>query len=93
MKPLIITLALAHGADVGTTVYGLKHGAREVFLPTQSPAAIAAIVGGEYAIEVWAVHALSTQGHPKLARVIGWTLVGVRGSIAAHNWRVLRGVQ
>lgn len=93
MKPLLITLALAHGADVGTTVYGLSRGAREAFLPTQNPTAIAAIVSTECAVEAWAVHSLNAQGHPKLARVIGWTLVGVRGSIAAHNWHAIKGLK
>lgn len=90
MKPLLITLALAHGADVGTTVYGLGHGATEVVLPTQNPAVISAIVAGEYSLEAFVLARLNTSGHAKLARMVGWTLVGVRGSIAAHNWQAVK---
>lgn len=89
MKPLLVVLALSHGADLGTTLVGLSHGAHEIVLPTQSPIAISVIVGAELGVECYGLSQLA-KSHPRAAKVIGWSIVGFRTTIAVHNMQQLR---
>lgn len=92
MKTMLVVLALSHGADLGSTLVGLKHGAHEIVLPTQSPVAISVIVGAELGVESYGLLKLSRE-HPRAAKVIGWSIVGFRTTIAIHNVNQLRKVR
>lgn len=89
MKPLVITLALLHGADAATTQSIINSGGHEALLPTQNVVAIDSIVAGEATTEIVALTRLR-RDHPKLALALGWSLVGIRGAIVASNVRQLR---
>lgn len=90
MKPLLLTYALLCGADSATTYIALAHGGREVWLPTQNPYVIHATTAAQYAVFAWSLQDLNKQ-HPKLARVVGWSVAAVRGVAVAYNVRqVLR---
>ena len=90
MKPLILTFWVLCGADAGTTHYALKHGAVEVVLPAQNPFVVDGIITGEAIAGSWVLHSLNRRGHARLARVVGWTLVGIRAYAVVHNVHELR---
>lgn len=90
MRPLLISLALAYGADAGTTVWALKAGAHEALIPSQHPAVIVGLVGVEAITTGILVRWIDHHGHPRLARVVGWSAVGIRGAVSVHNARVAR---
>ena len=89
MTPLLLALNLLCGADATTTQVALRHGAREITLPTQNPWAATALLASESAGMSYGLLSLNRQ-HPRLARVIGWTAVGIRAAVVAHNVRELR---
>ena len=89
MTHLLLTLNILMGADATTTHVMLNRGGREVLLPTQNPWAINGIVAGEATAMTFGLTTLSKE-HPKLAKTLTWTLIGVRGAIVAHNVRELR---
>lgn len=90
MKPLLISLALAYAGDASTTVWALKSGAAEALIPSQQPAAIVGIVGAEALSTALLVRWIDHHGHPRLARVVGWSAVGIRGAVSVHNGRIAR---
>lgn len=89
MKPLLIVFGLTCAGDPITTHHILTHGGTEVWLPTQNPAAASAISAGTCIAGLVSLHGLS-KDHPKAARILGWTLVGLRGSIVASNVTQIR---
>lgn len=90
MKPLLLSIALSFGADAATTHVGLESGRmQERVFPTQNPYVVDAIVAGETVFVSWALVRLS-KDHPKLAKSLGWGLVGFRSGIAANNARLLK---
>jgi len=85
MNPLLLTLAILHGADVATTQVVLKQGGIELnpVVPQQRAANL--LVGSAAsAADVWILHKLSAK-HPKLAKAIAFTAIGVEGWAVAHN--------
>jgi len=84
MKTLLIVWGLTCGGDAGTTAYILRTGGVETWLPTQNPAVAASVAGGTCVAGIPAINRLS-KDHPTAAKVIGWSIVAVRGSIVAHN--------
>ena len=88
MKPLLITLALLNGADSVTTSRALAAGGREVLIPSQQPIVIGSVIVAETAVEAYGLTRL-TLTHPKMANVLGWSLVAARGVVVASNLRQL----
>jgi hypothetical protein len=86
MKPLLLSIFLSCGADATSTHLALTHGAHELVLPSQNPWVIDGIVAGESAAIAFGLHRLH-KTHPKLAKALGWSIVGMRSSIAAYNFR------
>jgi hypothetical protein len=84
MKTLLIVWGLTCTGDPLTTHQILTHGGREVWLPTQNPSAATAISGGTCVAGMVGISGLA-RDHPKAAKIIGWSLVGLRGSIVASN--------
>jgi hypothetical protein len=86
MKPLLLTLNLLAVPDAAQTHYCLDaHACHEAWIPSQNPWAIDASVAASAAAQSWILWTLDTHGHPKMARVIGWSLVAGRGAVLAHN--------
>lgn len=86
---LFVAWASVCAGDATTTAYILNTGGREAWLPTQHAGAAAAIAGGTCLVGIPAIHNLS-KTHPKAAKVIGWSIVAVRGSIVASNLQQIR---
>lgn len=84
MKPLILTFVLSCGADAALTHRGLATGTqRELLLPSQHPYATDAMIAAQAAGGSWALLWLDRHKHPKAARIVGWTLTGLRlGAVA-----------
>lgn len=89
MKEFLIVVALAHGADMGTSLAAFHRGAGEAnpLVVSTQPApfvaqGVAVVVGESYLL-----NKLSKK-HPKLAR--GLALVSISGSSAAaiHNMQI-----
>jgi hypothetical protein len=88
MTHLLLTLNILLGADAATTHGILSRGGREVLLPTQNVWAIDGIVAAEGVGMSYGLSKLAVE-HPKLAKGLTWTLIGVRGAIVASNLRQL----
>lgn len=88
MKPLLIALAIAHGADAVTTLTAMQGGAHEgnPLLPRQ-PVALVAVIAAETIVQLVVLERLSRQ-HPTLARNLGLVAFGVESSAAGWNLRV-----
>ena len=84
MKPLILTWVLMCGADAATTSAILNGGGREMVLPTQNPWVASAIIGGQATVGAITLSKLAIR-HPKLARWVGWTIVGIRATAVVYN--------
>ncbi len=89
MKPLLIVYALISGADATTTHVARIQGAREAWLPSQNVWVLDGIIAGHTAASAWGLVALNAR-HPRLAKIIGWSVVGVKVGVVAHNARELR---
>lgn len=89
MKALLITFNLLCGADATTTHAILTRGGREVLLPTQNPWVVDGVVTGEAFAASKSLQVLS-RTHPKTARIIGWSLVGLRSVVVVNNVHQLR---
>jgi hypothetical protein len=90
MGPLLLTLAILHGADVTTTQVVLAQGGteRNPFVP-QNRSANLLVGSAASAADVWILHTLGTH-HPKLAKVITIAAIGVEGWAVAHNATQIR---
>lgn len=86
---LLLGWLAAVGGDISTTDYALmtrtQAQGHEALLPTQSPAVVTAIKGGELAFGLWAYHHVKPD-HPKLAWVIYGASVGA--SAFATGWNI-----
>lgn len=92
MKPLLLILSLTYGADATTTHVAFARypqQTHEQLLPTQSPWLIDGLIAGQ-AVGISVGLTKLDQTHPTLARVIGWTLVGVRAYAVGSNVRQLQ---
>lgn len=89
MKPLLLTWWLICGADATTTHMGMARGYEERWLPASNPWVVDGMVAGQAALGTFAVRRLN-RTHPRAARVLGWTLVGVRMFAVVHNVGQLR---
>jgi hypothetical protein len=89
VKTLLVVWGLTCGGDALTTNYIMRTGGREAWLPTQNPAVATTIAGGTCAAGLVGVSQLAKE-HPKAAKFIGWTIVGVRGSIVVSNLNQIR---
>lgn len=88
MTPLLLTLNMFCAADAVTTHYALERGAHELVL-SQNPWVTDGIVAAQ-AVGVSILLARVGRKRPKLAKALGWTFVGARAAIVAHNARELR---
>lgn len=88
MKPLLLTLNLLLGADATTTHYALNHGAHE-FMLSQNPVVNDVILAGQAVGVSYELQWLNKK-HPKIAKVLGWSFVGVRGAIVVNNLRQIQ---
>jgi hypothetical protein len=82
-KPLSIALGCTFAADAASTHYLLQNGGHEMVL-TQNRYVNDAIIAGEAAGVTEGLLHLYRQ-HPRAATIVGWTIVGIRGAIVAHN--------
>jgi hypothetical protein len=89
MKILLFGVWLTFSGDAATTHYALTHGGKEIVMPTQKPWVIDATVGAEAALSTTGILWLD-KNHPKAAKVIGWSMVAVRGAVVVHNVEQLR---
>jgi hypothetical protein len=88
VRPLLIALTLANGADVASTAVVLSQGGREAnLLLPDNVASIAATTAGKTVIELWGLHVLERE-HPKLARGVAAGLLALQIGVDAHNVRV-----
>ncbi len=86
MKGLLLTFQLFCAADAATTHYTLATGrGYEVVLPTQNPWVADAIIAGEAVAGTWGVKKLEQHHHQRVARIVAWSLVGIRIAAVAHN--------
>ena len=91
MKTLTLLVILGRCADAGSSLAAFNAGATErnpLVLSTQ-PAAFSAQLAAETAVDVLILRRLSVH-HPKLARVVGWSLVSASAAVTASNLRTLR---
>ena len=91
MKPILLALNLLCSADAATTHYAIHKGlAHEVVWPSQNPYVLdsiaAAEAGATSATTLW----LDRRHHPKMARIVGWTAIGIRGAIVVSNFHQIR---
>lgn len=89
-----LALAVGSGLDLVTTLHALRTvpGAVEGN-PVLRPGGTAGLVVTKTALTVgltWAVTRIARDGHPRLAKVIGYTSGIVFTSVAIHNARVGR---
>jgi hypothetical protein len=84
MKPLLVVWGLTCAGDPITTHHILTHGGREAWLPTQSPVLATSISAGTCVAGLVSIAHLA-KDHPKAAKIVGWTLVGLRGSVVLSN--------
>jgi hypothetical protein len=89
MKIMLIVLNLTFGADATTTHYALKHNGIEVIIPSQNPFVVDGFVGAESFSLSYSLNRLGRK-HPKTAKIIGWSIIGARGFVVAHNINELR---
>ena len=90
MGPLLLTLAMLHGADLGTTQVVLAQGGQErnPFVPQARAANL--VVGSLASVaDIWILHKLGAH-HPKLAKTLTFIAIGVEGSAVAHNATQIR---
>jgi hypothetical protein len=89
IKFLLVSLVAVHAGDAITTHVGLASGRAQEVIMTQQGVMNDAIIGAELLAESAGLTWLVRQGHPKAARILGWTIVGLRGSVVAWNTRQL----
>jgi hypothetical protein len=87
-KLFLTTLAGTFAADAASTHYMLQGGAYEAVL-TQNGYVNDAIIAGE-AVAVGIGLSRWSHRHPTGALILGWTIVGVRGAVVAHNLDQIR---
>lgn len=88
-KAILVTLTLVNTSDIITTGVALKHGGREVVVPSQNVLVIDSVVIGEnYFIQksLISLH----ERHPKLANVLGWSIVVGKSIVVSSNVNQLR---
>ena len=87
-KALLLTFALTQGADLTTTLVGLKQGCHEanpLYGTNPSPTTMVARKTASFAIIgsfAWGMH---KRGNTRMAKTILWTGIGVTGGAAALN--------
>lgn len=89
MKPLLLAFLFAQGADLTTTIVGLRGGCHEGN-PTLERASVARIVGvktGAIAAEVTIAWGAHKKGHTGAAKAILWTGIGTGTFAAIWNTR------
>ncbi len=93
MTPLLLTLALLHGADLGMTLDLLHRGASEAnpFL-SQRASVTTALVASETTFQMYGLHKVSLH-HPKLAKILLLASISVEGAIVAHNAQQYRNLR
>jgi 3-polyprenyl-4-hydroxybenzoate decarboxylase len=89
MKIMLIVLNLTFGADATTTHYALKHNGTEVIIPSQNPFVVDGAVAAE-SLSTSLMLIKINKNHPKAAKLIGWSIIGARGFVVAHNINELR---
>jgi hypothetical protein len=90
MKTILLGVWLSFGSDAAATHYAItQRAAREVLIPTQSPWALDGIVAGEAALTSLGLYHLN-HNHPKAAKLIGWSIIGLRSVVVYHNVNELR---
>lgn len=90
MKTLLFGVWLTLGADASTTHYALAtQQGTEVVIPSQNPYVIDAIVVGEATAATLELQ-LHKHRHPKVAKILGWTIIGIRAAVVVHNITELR---
>jgi len=85
VNPLLLTLAMLHGADLGTTQVVLSQGGteRNPFVPQNRTANL--VVGSAASVaDILILYKLGVH-HPKLAKVLTVAAIGVEGWAVAHN--------
>lgn len=89
-KGLLLTLAIAHGADTATSLYGFSRGAAEAnpFIISTRPVPFLLQEGGLTTAQLWVFHRLHVR-HPRLATVLIVVSLGVETAVTAHNVHAL----
>lgn len=92
MKVLLFTFLFAKGADTSTSLVAFNHGAIEAnpLILSSRPAPFVAQMAIGAAGELWLIRKLNHAGHPKWARVIGWSMTGASIAASAKNLRVIQ---
>ncbi len=90
MKSILLGIWLTFGTDAASTHYALtQRNAKEVVIPTQNPFAIDAIVLGEAGLASFGLNRLN-HDHPKLTKIVGWSIIGMRSFVVTRNIMELR---
>jgi hypothetical protein len=90
MNPILLTLALLHGADLASTQVVLHQGGseRNPLMP-QAASWNLAIGSAASAGDIWLLHRIG-RSHPRLATVIGIAAIGAEGFAVVHNVRQVK---
>lgn len=90
MKPLLLVLNFLCAADATETHIALASGQiRERVIPSQNPYVVDGVLAGTAASASVGLHWLDTHEHPRIARILGWTFIGIRTSTVLYNARQL----
>ena len=89
MKILLFGVWLSFGSDAATTNYALNHGGREVLIPSQNAFVIDGVVAGEGLLSTRGLMRLN-KTHPKLAKIVGISLIIARSAVVYSNVNQLR---
>jgi hypothetical protein len=90
MKVMLFGIWMTFGADAASTHIALKNGATEIVMPSQNPFVLDGIAIAEASSSSYGLIWLDKHKHPKTARILGWTLIAVRGSIVVSNIEQMR---
>jgi hypothetical protein len=89
MKILLFGIWLSYGSDAATTSYALKHGGREVLIPTQNAYIIDSVVAGEGILSTRGLMKLN-KTHPRAAKILGIGMIAARSFVVYSNVNQLR---
>lgn len=89
MKIILFGVWLTYGSDALSTNYALKHGGREVLIPSQNALVIDSVIGSEAALTTVGLKKFEIN-HPTASKILGVALVAMRGFIVYHNINQLR---
>lgn len=92
LKAILLAMAIARGADTGTSLVVFHQGGTETnpLVVSQQPLAFAAQMAAETAFQTWLVRRLDHH-HPRWARTIAFAQIGASAWATTGNIRQMKG--